>query len=86
MTDSKVYDASNKVNQLKKEPLIFIITTEGNTVGGFLDSKLDYVRKMIKGEINDERVLPWLGYILKTQLMKYMKIRHGKKVIQASDC
>ena len=50
----------NKVQSTKSEPLIFIITTEGNTVGGFLDNKLDYVRRMIKGEIQDERVLPWL--------------------------
>ena len=60
MTDSKVYDAIKQSQSTKAEPLIFIITTEGNTVGGFLDSKLDYVRKMIKGEIQDERVLPWL--------------------------
>ena len=60
MTDSKVYDAIKQSQSTKAEPLIFIITTEGNTVGGFLDNKLDYVRKMIKGEIKDERVLPWL--------------------------
>src|SRR3989339_1938563 len=60
MTDSKVYDAIKQSQSTKKEPLIFIITTEGTTVGGFLDSKLDYARKMIKGEISDERVLPWL--------------------------
>jgi len=60
MTDSKVYDAIKQSQSTKEEPLIFIITTEGNTVGGFLDNKLDYVRKMIKGEITDERVLPWL--------------------------
>ncbi len=60
MTDSKVYDAIKQSQSTKEEPLIFIITTEGNTVGGFLDNKLDYVRKMIKGEIQDERVLPWL--------------------------
>ena len=60
MTDSKVYDAIKQSQSTKDEPLIFIITTEGNTVGGFLDNKLEYVRKMIKGEIADERVLPWL--------------------------
>jgi len=60
MTDSKVYDAIKQSQSTKKEPLIFIITTEGITVGGFLDSKLDYSRKMLKGEIQDERVLPWL--------------------------
>ncbi len=60
MTDSKVYDAIKQSQSTKKEPLIFIITTEGNTVDGFLDSKLDYCRKMIKGEIKDERILPWL--------------------------
>lgn len=60
MTDSKVYDAIKQSQSTKKEPLIFIITTEGTTVGGFLDSKLEYCRKMLKGEITDERVLPWL--------------------------
>ena len=60
MTDSKVYDAIKQSQSTKKEPLIFIITTEGTTIGGFLDSKLDYARKMLKGEIHDERVLPWL--------------------------
>jgi phage terminase large subunit-like protein len=60
MTDSKVYDAIKQSQSTKKEPLIFIITTEGTTVGGFLDNKLDYARKMLKGEITDERVLSWL--------------------------
>jgi len=60
MTDSKVYDAIKQSQSTKKEPLIFIITTEGTTVGGFLDNKLEYARKILKGEINDERVLPWL--------------------------
>ncbi|MFH5880894.1 terminase large subunit [Liberiplasma polymorphum] len=60
MTDSKVYDAIKQSQSTKKEPLIFIITTEGTTVGGFLDNKLDYSRRMIKKEIKDERVLPWL--------------------------
>ena len=60
MTDSKVYDAIKQSQSTKKEPLIFIITTEGTTVGGFLDNKLDYCRRMIKKEIKDERVLPWL--------------------------
>lgn len=60
MTDSKVYDAIKQSQSTKKEPLIFIITTEGTTVDGFLDNKLAYVRKMIKGEIKDERILPWL--------------------------
>ena len=60
MTNSKVYDAIKQSQSTKEEPLIFIITTEGKCVGGFLDSKLNYCRKMISGEIQDERVLPWL--------------------------
>ena len=59
MTDSKVYDAIKQSQSTKKEPLIFIITTEGTTIGGFLDKKLEYCRKMIKGDIEDERLLPW---------------------------
>ena len=60
MTDSKVYDAIKQSQSTKDEPLIFIITTEGTTVGGFLDNKLEYVRKLIKNEIDDEKILPWL--------------------------
>lgn len=60
MTDSNVYDAIKQSQSTKKEPLIFIITTEGTVVDGFLDNKLAYVRKMIKGEIQDEHILPWL--------------------------
>ncbi|MCL2521268.1 MAG: terminase large subunit [Erysipelotrichales bacterium] len=60
MTDSKVYDAIKQSQSTKLEPLIFIITTEGVVTQGFLDQKLIYCRKLIKGEITDERVLPWL--------------------------
>ena len=60
MTDSKVYDAIKQSQSTKKEPLIFIITTEGTVTEGFLDKKLEYCRKMIKGEIVDEKLLPWL--------------------------
>ncbi|HHU80886.1 MAG TPA: terminase large subunit, partial [Acholeplasmataceae bacterium] len=60
MTDSKVYDAIKQSQSTKKEPLIFIITTEGTTIGGFLDNKLDYARKILKGEIQDDRELAWL--------------------------
>lgn len=60
MTDSKVYDAIKQSQSTKKEPLIFIITTEGTVTEGFLDKKLEYCRKMIKGEIEDDKLLPWL--------------------------
>ena len=60
MTDSKVYDAIKQSQSTKLEPLIFIITTEGVVTQGFLDSKLEYCRKLIKKEIEDEHVLPWL--------------------------
>ena len=60
MTDSKVYDAIKQSQSTKKEPLIFIISTEGKVVEGFLDNKLAYCKKILKGEIEDERVLPWL--------------------------
>ncbi len=60
MTNSKVYDAIKQSQSTKLEPLIFIITTEGVVTQGFLDSKLAYVRKLIKGEIKDDHILPWL--------------------------
>ena len=60
MTDSKVYDAIKQSQSTKLEPLIFIITTEGVVTQGFLDSKLAYARKLIKREIEDNHILPWL--------------------------
>ena len=53
-TDSKVYDAIKQSQSTKDEPLIFIITTEGTTVGGS-DNKLDYVRRLIKVKLKMKR-------------------------------
>lgn len=78
MTDSKVYDAIKQSQSTKKEPLIFIITTEGTVTEGFLDKKLAYCRKMIKGEINDEKLLPWF-YTQDSQEEIYLNKRTWQK-------
>jgi len=78
MTDSKVYDAIKQSQSTKKEPLIFIITTEGTVTEGFLDKKLAYCRKMIKGEINDEKLLPWF-YTQDSQEEIYLDKRTWQK-------
>lgn len=78
MTDSKVYDAIKQSQSTKKEPLIFIITTEGTVTEGFLDKKLAYCRKMIKGEISDEKLLPWF-YTQDSQEEIYLDKRTWKK-------
>ncbi len=42
------------------EPLYFEITTEGIVRDGYLDERLIEVRKILKGEIDNPRLLPWL--------------------------
>lgn len=78
MTDSKVYDAIKQSQSTKKEPLIFIITTEGTVTEGFLDKKLAYCRKMIKGEIKDDKLLPWF-YTQDSQEEIYLDKRTWQK-------
>lgn len=78
MTDSKVYDAIKQSQSTKKEPLIFIITTEGTVTEGFLDNKLAYCRKMINGEIEDNKLLPWF-YTQDSQEEIYLDKRTWQK-------
>ena len=42
------------------EPLYFELTTEGFTNDGYLDHRLDTARKVLYGEIENERMLVWL--------------------------
>lgn len=44
----------------KLEPILFEITTEGFTDDGYLDKRLLYARKVLKGEIDNNRLLVWL--------------------------
>ena len=49
---------------LKKEPLFFLLTTEGFVIDGYLDKELEKARAVIRREDPDdpaaERYLPWL--------------------------
>jgi phage terminase large subunit-like protein len=44
----------------KVEPLMIEITTEGFTDDGYLDKRLAYARRVLKGEIPNNRLLVWL--------------------------
>ncbi len=44
----------------QKEPLFFEITTEGIVRDGYLDERLQEVRKVIRGELDRPRLLAWL--------------------------
>ena len=44
----------------QEEPLYFELTTEGFTNDGYLDKRLEYVRKVLDGEEENERLLAWL--------------------------
>ncbi|AUD65396.1 hypothetical protein BK011_06720 [Tenericutes bacterium MZ-XQ] len=43
-----------------EDPIIIEITTEGIVDDGYLDKRLAYARKVLKREIDDESLLPWL--------------------------
>lgn len=44
----------------KEEPLFINLTTEGFINGGYLDEKLEYARKVLNDELDDDAFLPWL--------------------------
>lgn len=60
MTNNVIYMSITQSTGVVENPLVYIVTTEGVVNDGFLDHKLVYARKVIKGEIDDIHFLPWL--------------------------
>lgn len=60
LQDDEITDACWRGMSSKDEPLFLNCTTQGFINGGYLDKKIDYCRKVIDGEIDDERILPFL--------------------------
>lgn len=58
--NDELYEALWHAQAAKDEPFLFLITTEGFLDGMFLDQRLDYARKVLNNEIDDEAFLPWL--------------------------
>lgn len=63
MKDNVIAKSIEQSQSVKENPKFIIITTEGFTVDGYLDSELRKARAIIKGEddsISASRFLPWL--------------------------
>lgn len=60
MKDNSIAKPIQQSQSTKDEPLFINITTEGFINDGYLDKELQYVRRVIAGEIEDDTVLAWL--------------------------
>ncbi len=60
MRDSTIINSIDQSQSLKENPKRIIITTEGFTNDGALDKELQYDRKILNGEYDDDTVLVWL--------------------------
>lgn len=60
MKDSSIAKPIEQSQSTKDEPLFFNITTEGFINDGYLDKELQYSRRVIAGEHEDDTLLAWL--------------------------
>lgn len=60
MRDATIINSIDQSQSLKQNPKRIIITTEGFTNDGALDKELEYDRKILAGEYEDDTVLIWL--------------------------
>lgn len=60
MKDNSIAKPIQQSQSTKDEPLFINITTEGFINEGYLDKELQYVRRVIADEIEDDTVLAWL--------------------------
>ena len=60
MKDSVIINSIDQSQSLKENPKRIIITTEGFVNDGALDHELEYARKVLAGEQEDETLLVWL--------------------------
>ena len=60
MRDRTIINSIDQSQSIKDNPKRIIITTEGFTNDGALDQELQYARKVLNGEGEDETLLVWL--------------------------
>ena len=63
MQDGTIAKSIEQSQSIKDNPKLFMLTTEGFQIDGYLDKQTAQARKIIKGEADDaasERFLPWL--------------------------
>lgn len=60
MKDNVIAKSIEQSQSIKDEPMFINITTEGFVDDGYLDKELIYARKVLKRDIEDYTLLPWL--------------------------
>lgn len=60
MRENTIFMSIWQSSSVVEDPIIFEITTEGIVDNGYLDKRLAYSRKVLKKEIDDDSLLPWL--------------------------
>lgn len=60
MRTNSIAESVEQSQSLKDNPKFINITTEGFINDGYLDNELEYARKVINKEIEDNTLLPWL--------------------------
>jgi len=60
MKDNSIAKPIEQSQSTKEEPLFVNITTEGFINDGYLDRELQYARRVIQGEYEDDTLLAWL--------------------------
>ncbi|EPY2286127.1 terminase large subunit [Clostridium sporogenes] len=60
MKDNVIAKSIEQSQSIKDQPMFINITTEGFVDDGYLDKELIYARKVLKREIEDYTLLPWL--------------------------
>lgn len=58
--DNELYMSIWQSMSIAEEPLLIMLTTEGFVNGGLLDKELNYVRSILRGEIEDDTYLAFL--------------------------
>lgn len=60
MKDNVIAKSIEQSQSIKDEPIFINITTEGFVDDGYLDKELKYAREVLRGEREDDTLLPWL--------------------------
>ena len=60
MRNRDLYDLLKQGMSAREQPLMLEITTNGFVRNGIFDAQLEYARKVIDGDIDDERFLPFI--------------------------
>lgn len=60
MKDRDIYDLLKQGTAARVQPLIIQITTNGFVRGAIFDDQYNYAAKLLDGDVEDDRFLPWI--------------------------